>query len=160
MGALSQVPLGHSAQFKVGLGSQSLMCNTLFHPLHSHFVVFFFWPLIMISRTWERSIILVSISMMSGCSLAPLMNSSNVNSPDDTSRRTEQNQNQPETTNSASEELSGAAEHWRTRSQTGLLTFSIDVDLVVYQSNNLLRGNIIRSGDILNSLTQEMQYLF
>lgn len=40
------------------------------------------WPLIMISRTLVRSIILVSISMMSGCSLAPLMNSSSVSSPE------------------------------------------------------------------------------
>lgn len=77
------------AQSSSGLGSQLLMCNTLFHHLHPHFIVFFFWPLMMISRTWERSIILVSISMMSGCSLAPLMNSSSVNSPDDTSRRKE-----------------------------------------------------------------------
>lgn len=45
------------------------------------FIGSFFWPLMMISSTWVRSIILVSISMMSGCSLAPLMNSSSVNSP-------------------------------------------------------------------------------
>lgn len=45
------------------------------------FMAFFCRPLMMISRTCVRSIILVSISMMSGCSLAPLMNSSNVNSP-------------------------------------------------------------------------------
>lgn len=48
-----------------------------------HFTEFFCWPLIMISRTLVRSIILVSISMMSGWSLAPLMNSSNVSSPED-----------------------------------------------------------------------------
>ncbi|KAG7267073.1 hypothetical protein CRUP_033518 [Coryphaenoides rupestris] len=35
----------------------------------------------MISRTWVRSIILDSMSMMSGCSRAPLINSSSVNSP-------------------------------------------------------------------------------
>lgn len=76
----------HFARSKVGLGSQSLVCNTLVQHDHPYFIVFLFWPLIMISRTWERSIILVSISMMSGCSLAPLMNSSSVNSPCDTSR--------------------------------------------------------------------------
>lgn len=73
----------HFARSKVGLGSQSLLCNTLVQHVHPHFIVFLFWPLIMISRTWERSIILVSISMMSGCSRAPLMNSSSVNSPCD-----------------------------------------------------------------------------
>lgn len=57
----------------------------------------------------------------------------------------------------------GAAEHWgkpRTGSQIGLFTFSIDVNLVVYKSNNLLWGNFICSGDVLNSLTKEMQHLF
>lgn len=49
----------------------------------AQFMAFFCWPLTMISRTWVRSIILVSISMMSGCSLAPLMNSSSVSSPAD-----------------------------------------------------------------------------
>lgn len=41
----------------------------------------FFCPLTIISKTWVRSIILVSISMISGCSLAPVMNSSKVSSP-------------------------------------------------------------------------------
>lgn len=77
----------HCAWVKVGLGSQSLVCNSLLQHRRPHFKVFCFWPLIMISRTWERSIILVSISMMSGCSLAPLMNSSSVNSPDDTKQK-------------------------------------------------------------------------
>lgn len=45
---------------------------------------FFCRPLIMISRTWVRSIILVSISMMSGWSWDPLINSSSVSSPEDT----------------------------------------------------------------------------
>lgn len=80
-------PSVHCAWVKVGLGSQSLVCNSLLQHRHPHFIVFFFWPLTMISRTWERSIILVSISMMSGCSLAPLMNSSSVNSPDDTKQK-------------------------------------------------------------------------
>lgn len=43
--------------------------------------------------------------------------------------------------------------------QTGLLTFPIDINLVVYKSNNLLWGNVVRSGDILNSLTGEIQHL-
>lgn len=96
----------HSARSKVGLGSQSLVCNTLVQHVHPHFIVFLFWPLIMISRTWERSIILVSISMMSGCSLAPLMNSSSVNSPGVTSRK-KRHQNQPGKTKPTAEEMLG-----------------------------------------------------
>lgn len=151
----SSVPLAHSAQFKVGLGSQSFMCDTLSLHLHPHFIMFFFWPLIMIPRTWERSIILVSISMMSGCSLAPLMNSSRVNSPEIT------RQDQPQTANSASEETSGN-HWWKPRNQVTSkgFTFSVDVNLVVYKSDNLLWGDVIRSGDVLNSLTGEMHQLF
>ena len=51
------------------------------------FTAFFCWPLMMISRTLVRSIILLSMSMMSGCSLAPLMNSSRVSSPEDTRQK-------------------------------------------------------------------------
>lgn len=51
-------------------------------------IAFFFWPLRMISRTLVRSIILVSISMMSGWSLAPLMNSSSVSSPEEEKMKT------------------------------------------------------------------------
>lgn len=50
--------------------------------LSVQFTAFLCWPLTMISRTLVRSIILVSMSMMSGWSLAPLMNSSSVSSPE------------------------------------------------------------------------------
>lgn len=54
-----------------------------------HSTGFFCRPLIMISRTWVRSIILVSMSMMSGCSWDPLINSSSVSSPEDTRSKDE-----------------------------------------------------------------------
>lgn len=109
-------------------------------------MAFFCCPLTMISRTWVRSIILVSISMMSGCSLAPLMNSSSVSSPADKQKvencvqlcamlRSETSQHR----------LTGAA-------NLMFLTFSMDVDLLVYKSDNILRGNVVSSGDVLNSL--------
>ena len=45
------------------------------------FTALVFCPMTIISRTWVRSIILESMSMMFWCSRAPLMNSSSVNSP-------------------------------------------------------------------------------
>lgn len=65
-------------------GTSSNMLNLFSQRCHVQLMAFFCWPRTMISRTLERSIILVSISMMSGCSRAPLMNSSSVNSPEKT----------------------------------------------------------------------------
>lgn len=48
---------------------------------HAQSLILFSLPFTMISRTGVRSIRFLSISVMSGCSLAPSMNSSNVNSP-------------------------------------------------------------------------------
>lgn len=36
-------------------------------------------------------------------------------------------------------------------------TFSIDINLVVYKSNNLFGRDVVSSGDILNSLTEGSQ---
>lgn len=123
----------------LSLRSETWINSSWRNSSHNHFKAFLFWPLMMISRTWVRSIILVSMSMMSGCSLAPLMNSSSVSSPE---RR-----------------RFFFLRHTASFLWTILLifTFSFDVNSLVYEIHNLVWRDVITSGDVLNSL--EFQHM-
>lgn len=112
------------------------------------FSPFFRWPLTIISKTCVRSIIRVSMSMMSGCSLAPLMNSSSVSSPAEVNAHFKEIKPKSFALHSSHrDKITGLMLH-------ASVTFPIDVNLLVYKSHNLFWRDVVASGNILNGLKE------
>lgn len=135
----------HSARSKVGLGSQSLVCNTLIQArspsFYSVLILTFDNDFKNMGKIHHLGEHFHDVRMLSGstdelleCQLTWCHKQKKKTSKSDWKNKTYSRRN--------------------VGAEPRLFTFSIDIYLVIYKSNNLLWRDFVCSGDILNSLTE------